>query len=80
MQHKLKVTVLRKELYKDLQKEYCADPNSGECPFYKVGDEFIFLAIKMKTLFGLWAKGNIVVKLGIQYLAISIAVFKAYLL
>ena len=29
MQHKVKVTVLDKKLYTELQKEYCAVPNSG---------------------------------------------------
>ena len=39
---KCKVTVLKKELYTDLQEQYCADPAAGECPCYNVGDEFIF--------------------------------------
>lgn len=42
MQHKCKVTVIRKELYPDLQETYLADPASGPCPFYSVGDEFVF--------------------------------------
>lgn len=42
MQHKCKLTVLRKELYKDLQQEYLADPQSGVCPLYQVGQEFVF--------------------------------------
>lgn len=42
MQHKVKVTVLDKKLYPELQQEYCAVPNSGKCPCYYVGDEFIF--------------------------------------
>ena len=42
MQHKCKVTVLRKELYPDLQEQYLADPKSGPCPFYEVGQEFLF--------------------------------------
>lgn len=42
MQHKVKVTVIDKKLYPDLQQKYCADPNSGACPCYNVGDEFIF--------------------------------------
>ena len=41
MKHKVKVTVIDKKLYLELQKEYCADPNSGMCPCYNVGDEFI---------------------------------------
>jgi uncharacterized repeat protein (TIGR04076 family) len=42
MKHKVKVTVIDKKLYPELQKEYCADPDSGMCPCYNVGDEFIF--------------------------------------
>lgn len=43
MKHKVKVTVLDKKLYPELQHRYCADPNSGVCPCYNVGDEFVFL-------------------------------------
>ena len=42
MEHKVKVTVIDKKLYPELQQEYCADPNSGTCPCYNVGDEFVF--------------------------------------
>ena len=42
MKHKIKVTVIDKKLYPELQKQYCMDPNSGACPCYNVGDEFIF--------------------------------------
>ena len=42
MQHKVKITVIDKKLYPELQSQYCADPNSGMCPCYNVGDEFIF--------------------------------------
>lgn len=42
MQHKIKVTVIDKKLYPELQARYCADPDSGACPCYNVGDEFIF--------------------------------------
>ena len=42
MKHKVKVTVLDKKLYPELQQKYCADPNSGVCPCYNVGDEFVF--------------------------------------
>lgn len=43
MKHKVKVTVLDKKLYTELQQQYLADPESGACPCYNVGDEFIFL-------------------------------------
>ena len=39
MQHKVKLTVIDKKLYPELQEKYCADPNSGMCPCYNVGDE-----------------------------------------
>ena len=42
MKHKVKVTVIDKKLYPELQKQFCADPESGMCPCYNVGDEFIF--------------------------------------
>lgn len=42
MQHKVKLTVLDKKVYPELQAQYCADPNSGVCPCYNIGDEFIF--------------------------------------
>ncbi len=56
MQHKCKVTVLRKELFKDLQQKYLADPNSGVCPFYKEGQEFIFERYAGRDDF--WTEGN----------------------
>lgn len=42
MQHKVKLTVIDKKLYPELQSQYCADPNSGACPCYNIGDEFVF--------------------------------------
>lgn len=42
MQYKCKVTVIDKKLYPELQAQYCADPNSGTCSCYNVGDEYIF--------------------------------------
>lgn len=42
MQHKVKLTVLDKKVYPEFQVQYCADPNSGACPCYNIGDEFIF--------------------------------------
>ena len=44
MKHKVKVTVLDKKLQPELQQQYLADPESGACPCYNVGDEFIFFA------------------------------------
>lgn len=42
MQHKVKITVIDKKLYPELQQQYCADPNAGACPCYNIGDTFIF--------------------------------------
>lgn len=39
MKHKVKVTVIDKKWYLELQQEYCANPESGPCPCYNVGDE-----------------------------------------
>lgn len=42
MEYRCKVTVLDKKLFPELQAEYCAVPDSGKCPCYNVGDEFVF--------------------------------------
>lgn len=42
MKHKVKVTVLDKKCYKDLQEKYCMNKNAGPCSCYNVGDEFMF--------------------------------------
>lgn len=42
MKHKVKITVIDKKLYPELQQQYCANPHSGACPCYNVGDEFVF--------------------------------------
>lgn len=42
MKHSVKVTVLDKKLFPELQREYLADPKSGACPCFEVGDEFLF--------------------------------------
>lgn len=41
MEHKCKITVLRKECYSDLQERYLADPQAGPCPLFEVGQEFL---------------------------------------
>ncbi|WP_251159131.1 TIGR04076 family protein [Caniella muris] len=42
MQHQCKVTVLEAPCNKALQEKYLADPHSGPCPCFSVGDEFLF--------------------------------------
>ena len=58
MQHKCKVTVIDKKLYPDLQEKYIADPNAGACPFYNVGDEFIFERYGNEDTFWTMGKGS----------------------
>lgn len=41
MKYKCKITVLKRELYPDLQKEYLADPDAGKCPMFREGQEWI---------------------------------------
>lgn len=41
IQHKVKLTVLRKTCYEDLQTEYLADPKSGACPYFEEGQVFM---------------------------------------
>ena len=41
MQHECKITVLEKKVFADYQEKYLADPKSGPCPFFNVGDTFI---------------------------------------
>ena len=42
MRHHVKVTVLDKKCFCDLQKTYLADPESGPCGVFEVGDTFEF--------------------------------------
>ena len=38
---KCKITVIRRELYEDLQEKYLSDPKSGKCHFFEDGQEFM---------------------------------------
>ncbi|MGI6216938.1 MAG: TIGR04076 family protein [Coriobacteriales bacterium] len=42
MRHQCKVTVIDKKCYEDLQGKYLADPKSGSCPVFEVGQEYVF--------------------------------------
>lgn len=57
MQHKCRVEVLEKKLFSDYQREYLADPRSGECPFYNVGDVTVFERYGGEDTFWTEAKG-----------------------
>lgn len=52
MTHKVKITVLKRELYSDLQEQYCADPNSGKCPMFREGQEFLVGPGDWETMLG----------------------------
>ena len=41
MQHECKITVLETRVFPELQEQYLANPKSGPCPYFKVGDTFI---------------------------------------
>ena len=42
MQHMCVVEVIDKKVFPDFQQKFLADPKSGACPFYNVGDRFVF--------------------------------------
>ena len=46
MKHKVKVTVLDKKLYPELQQEYCTEPNSGTCPVIMWAMNLFFIVMK----------------------------------
>jgi uncharacterized repeat protein (TIGR04076 family) len=60
MTYQVKVTVLDKKLYPELQKQYCANPVSGKCPCFNVGDEFIFRRDDSKDDFWHMGEGTLV--------------------
>ncbi len=41
MRHECKITVIDKKCFTEFQEQYLADPKSGPCPFYNVGDTFL---------------------------------------
>lgn len=49
---KCKVTVIEKKCFKDLQEQYLADPQSGPCSMFEVGQEFIFDGTNYETMNG----------------------------
>ena len=58
MQYKCKITVIDKKVFPDLQEKFLANPKSGECPFYKIGDEFIFERYGDEDTFWTQGKGS----------------------
>ena len=41
MQYECKITVLDTKVFPELQEKYLANPKSGKCPFFNVGDTFV---------------------------------------
>ena len=56
MQYKCEMTVIDKKVFGDLQEKYLADPESGACPFYEVGAEYLFERYGDEDTF--WTQGN----------------------
>ena len=42
MKHQCKVTVVDKKCFEGLQRSYLADPESGPCPCFEVGQTYLF--------------------------------------
>lgn len=41
IKHSVKLTVLKKECYTDLQAQYLANPKAGPCPYFEENQEFL---------------------------------------
>lgn len=54
MEHKVKVTVLDKKLYPELQQAYCMNPDSGYVPATTWGMSSSFAGTKRGTISGTW--------------------------
>ena len=59
MANQLKITVLKRELYKDLVNVYAADKNLMPCTKFKDGQEFILDTKDMPADFCSWAWADI---------------------
>ena len=69
---KLKITVLKREIYKDFVDEYAADTSMVACEKFQDGQEFIMDSLDMPEGFCSWAFADIqrdvlAIKLGAQY-------------
>ncbi|HIU44024.1 MAG TPA: TIGR04076 family protein [Candidatus Ventrousia excrementavium] len=50
MEYKCRITVLKKECYRDLQEEYLANPAAGPCHLFEVGQEFLIDSKSYETM------------------------------
>lgn len=62
MEYQVKVTVIDKKLYPELQEEYCLVPRSGKCPCFNVGDEFLFCRNEERDDFWHMGEGTLIKK------------------
>ena len=42
MQHECRITVLETKCFPEYQRQYLANPQSGPCPCFEVGQEYLF--------------------------------------
>jgi len=57
MQYKCRVEVIDKRVFPEYQEKYLADPQSGPCPFYNIGDVTLFERYGGEDTFWTQAKG-----------------------
>ncbi|WP_305151602.1 TIGR04076 family protein [uncultured Dubosiella sp.] len=58
MQYQCRVSVIDKKVFPDLQERYLNDPKAGACPFYHVGDTFLFKRYGGEDTFWTMGKGS----------------------
>ena len=56
MEYGVKVTVLDKKIYPELQAQYCAVPDSGKCLALMSAMNLCFIAMTSETTFGIWER------------------------
>jgi len=59
MEKKIKITVLKRELYQDLVDEYAADKNFGACPAVEDGQVYMLDGMDKPDKFCSWAWADI---------------------
>ena len=59
MKSKLKITVLKRDIYKDFIDQYSADKSTGACDAVKDGQEFILETLDKPDDFCSWAWADI---------------------
>ncbi len=58
MQYKCKVEVIDKKLFTNYQEQYLADPKSGACSYYQIGDTTVFERYGEDDTFWAMAQGR----------------------